>query len=193
VTHRFGNGHAGVDVACSIGAGVHAPVDMRVTKVGDDADGGFVVANTMRDDGTFDGDGYRVFFARLGEIDVVEGAVVRRGEIVARAATTGHAGDTRFHFGVEWVDGDRAFVVDPLALVPEAMMTRAANTNVDVDIDAANAAMQVTTIAEEPVIARFATGDEGTVPPPTTTTMPATATATATTTTTAGDPLDGIV
>ena len=163
MTHRFGNGHAGVDVACSIGAGVHAPVDMRVVKVGADADGGFVVANAVRDDGTFDGDGYRVLFARLGEIDVVEGAVVRRGEIVARSSTTGHAGDTRFHFGVEWVDGNRAFIVDPLALVPEAMMTRTTSTGVISD-DAENAAMQITTIAEEPVIARFATGDEGSPP-----------------------------
>jgi len=179
VLQRFGPGHAGIDVACSIGCSIVAPIDMRVTKVGFDTDGGYVVANALRDDGSFDGDGYRLLFARLGEVDVVEGLIVRRGAMVARSAVTGTAHDSRFFFAVERVEssGDKTFVVDPLSLVPEAMLVGtqplASPTDAQARDDEGPLRDQVIPIAVDPNhVAHFATGDEGS--------------------NAGGDPLDGI-
>jgi murein DD-endopeptidase MepM/ murein hydrolase activator NlpD len=131
ITQRFGQGHSGIDIACPVGTPVVAPVDLRVTKVGFDATAGhFVVADAMRDDGTFKGDGYRVTFAHLSDVDVAQGQTVRRGQVVAQSGATGNATGPHLHFRVEWIDDglfrDKALAVDPLALIPEAVLSGAA-------------------------------------------------------------------
>lgn len=86
VTSRFGSPrdgsrHEGLDVAVPVGTPVVAPVDLKVKEVnfGQKA-GRFIVADAVRENGTFDGDGYRVTFAHLSDVQVKDGQVVQRGQ-----------------------------------------------------------------------------------------------------------------
>ena len=133
ITSRFGqqrgNGdvHEGIDIGVPVGTQVVAPQAMQVAKVGfSERAGRYVVANVMRPDGIFDdGDGYRLTFAHLSEVQVEEDAVVQRGQSFARSGATGNVTGPHLHFRAQWVEdgilSDDVISIDPLAVIPDAV------------------------------------------------------------------------
>ncbi len=117
--------HEGIDVGVPVGTNVVAPAPMKVEKVGfSERAGRFVVANVMRPEGDFDdGDGYRLTFAHLSEVQVEEDEVVERGEGFARSGATGQVTGPHLHFRVQWVEdgffSDDVLSIDPLSVIPE--------------------------------------------------------------------------
>jgi murein DD-endopeptidase MepM/ murein hydrolase activator NlpD len=132
VSARFGEPrpeglHKGIDVAVTVGTPVLAPQNLKVREVGFDERGGnYVVADIMRDDGKFKGDGFRVRFAHLADVLVTEDQVVRRGETLGLSGATGKTTGPHLHFRVDWVDdrvfSDKVVSVDPLGVIPEAVL-----------------------------------------------------------------------
>src|SRR5262249_36628202 len=74
--------HAGLDVAAPLGAAVHAPAAGRVTLVGDF----YFTGNVVFVD---HGGGMVSMMCHLSAVDVREGDVVQRGQILGRVGATG--------------------------------------------------------------------------------------------------------
>lgn len=121
-----GKPHAGIDIAVPTGTPVVASQTLKVRETGfSERSGRYVVADVIRPDGSFGGDGYRLTFAHLSEVTVADGQVVHRGHAVGASGATGRVTGPHLHFRVQWVDDglfrDKLLSVDPLGLIPEAV------------------------------------------------------------------------
>lgn len=137
ISSRFGEKrgqdyiHKGVDIAVPVGTPVVAPQTLYITKTDhDEVAGRFIKANVQRLDGTFEDDGYEVFFAHLSQIKVAEEQVIQRGDVVGYSGKTGRVygrSGAHLHFGVKWIDDkvgfDDEFDIDPLGLISEQVFT----------------------------------------------------------------------
>lgn len=81
----------------------------------------------MRDDGTYEGDGYKLTFAHLSQVQVQEGQILQRGSTIGLSGATGNATGPHLHFKVQWLDDgyftDDVIAIDPLGLIPEEVFT----------------------------------------------------------------------
>jgi murein DD-endopeptidase MepM/ murein hydrolase activator NlpD len=89
--------HAGLDVAAPLGAPVKAPAAGRVTLVGDF----YFTGNVVFVD---HGGGMVSMMCHLSAVDVHDGDVVRRGQVLGRVGATGRATGPHLHWAVSLND-----------------------------------------------------------------------------------------
>lgn len=101
--------HSGIDLRAKKGTPIHAANDGRVALARDC----YLSGNTLVID---HGAGLYTLYAHLSEIDVKKGEMVKKGDTIGLAGSTGRATGPHLHWGVS-LEGDR---VDPESLMKVA-------------------------------------------------------------------------
>jgi murein DD-endopeptidase MepM/ murein hydrolase activator NlpD len=117
-TKKMGH-HDGFDLPCRVGVEIHAPWDGVVERVFDDPTrGGRSLVISHKEVKLKTG------YAHLHEVmdDVVPGALVRRGQVVARSGISGRSTGAHLHFTVRMpiISASDWFKVDPLPFLEKA-------------------------------------------------------------------------
>lgn len=104
--YGYRSNHTGIDVAAPYGANLTAAASGRVIFAGwGNAYGNYVLIDHGRDE---QGRHIVTQYAHCSRLLVVEGDVVRRGDVVAKCGSTGWSTGNHLHFGVQiggtWVD-----------------------------------------------------------------------------------------
>lgn len=98
--------HRGIDIDTNPGSHIKAALDGEITRTGLSPEyGGYVEIQHYN--------GLRTIYANCGEIDVKVGAVVKKGDIIARTSNGGFLAGSHLHFEV-W-DGE--YAMDPLEYI----------------------------------------------------------------------------
>jgi murein DD-endopeptidase MepM/ murein hydrolase activator NlpD len=107
--------HSGVDIAAPKGTPIKATADGLITMVHQNM---FFTGKTLMID---HGHGVTSVYAHLSAIDIKEGALVRKGEVIGRVGATGRATAPHLHWGVSWFATklDPALVVGPMPKMPK--------------------------------------------------------------------------
>jgi murein DD-endopeptidase MepM/ murein hydrolase activator NlpD len=106
--------HSGVDIAAPKGTPIKAMADGLITMVHQNM---FFTGKTLMID---HGHGVTSVYAHLSAIDIKEGALVKKGEVIGRVGATGRATAPHLHWGVSWfvTKLDPALVVGPMPKMP---------------------------------------------------------------------------
>ncbi|HPE69269.1 MAG TPA: M23 family metallopeptidase [Thermotogota bacterium] len=104
--------HGAIDIAASQGSPIFAPDSGTITRAGTNGGYGLMIEmDTAR---------YTLRFGHLSQIDVVEGQVVERGQLIGRVGSTGSSTGPHVHFEVRDVKtGD---TMDPVPFLPAKMI-----------------------------------------------------------------------
>lgn len=99
--------HRGVDYADGVGTPIVAPAPGKVALIGREANGFKLHGNTI---GLDHGQGVESIFIHLSRIDVKEGDMVQKGQVIGGLGATGSATGPNLHWGL-YVNGES---VDPV-------------------------------------------------------------------------------
>jgi murein DD-endopeptidase MepM/ murein hydrolase activator NlpD len=94
ITQTYWSHHHAVDIAAPLGAPIHAANAGSVQVAGWDKTGygNMVLINN--------GNGYQTRYGHLSAIEVKEGDVVQKGQVIGRVGNTGHSTGTHLHFEI---------------------------------------------------------------------------------------------
>lgn len=85
--------HTGIDIAAKEGTAIRAPLNGKVTKIGEDSRSGKYLFLTHSD-------GFETFYCHCSEILVEVGMNINRGEAIASVGTTGQSTGPHLHFEI---------------------------------------------------------------------------------------------
>jgi murein DD-endopeptidase MepM/ murein hydrolase activator NlpD len=94
--------HTGDDFPISQGTPVHTTMAGKVVWADSNGPWGNLVV--------IENNGYQVWLAHLSQINVAEGAILSRGEVVGLSGTTGNSTGPHVHYGIKHKTGDNSYV-----------------------------------------------------------------------------------